>query len=84
LTIVISIYVRQGLFFSEAKEYSVNYFAYLVAKAGGAIRQAHGRELVERDFQQTIHKGGAAVYPDIRRPPDDVLIPVPCKSFLSL
>jgi hypothetical protein len=29
--------VRQGPFFSEAKEYSARYFAYLVAKAGGGL-----------------------------------------------
>jgi hypothetical protein len=29
--------VRQKLFFSEAKEYSARYLAYLVAKAGGGL-----------------------------------------------
>jgi hypothetical protein len=34
---MIAIYVRQGLFFSEAKEYSAQYLAYFVAKAGGGL-----------------------------------------------
>jgi hypothetical protein len=35
-------------------------------------------------FQQTVNKGGAADHPDIRRPPDDILTLIHCRSFLSL
>jgi len=52
LNIAIPVYVREGLFFSVAKEYSAQYLAYLAAKAGDCrSRLFLERRYLKRRFQ---------------------------------